>query len=216
MITALQKSPGTLLSNQVLDGSWEGGWAMSPKQVLQGAGKEQCCGYVQCLISIYRMRWLQVPALPHAAPSSKWHPHCAAPLQAYESVKWEKSLGKGKESERNWERNELNAWCKGKLQILETGANCPWQGVMGCDGDIDFTMAWADSVGCVDVAVFACGTLMTGLAGPILYGWWTISKMQMGVGVGSFEAGVGGKYILTGYVGGYCLWWANWQGMYDQ
>ena len=35
-----------------------------PKASLQGAGKEWTCGYVQDPISIYRMRWLLVPALP--------------------------------------------------------------------------------------------------------------------------------------------------------
>ena len=52
-------------------------WAMSPKHILQGAGKEQYCkycGYVQHPISIYGMRWLQVPAMPHVAPFLKVMP----------------------------------------------------------------------------------------------------------------------------------------------
>ena len=38
-------------------------------------------------------------------------------------------------------------------------------GVVRCDRGINFTTAWSDCVGCMDVDISACGTLMTSLAG---------------------------------------------------
>ena len=46
-----------------LPNDWE--WAMSPRWVCRELVRNNLCGYVQHLISIYRMRWLQVPALSH-------------------------------------------------------------------------------------------------------------------------------------------------------
>lgn len=97
-------------------------------------------------------------------------------LSTYKNVKQEKCcLGKKNKSEINWEMNELNVWCKRKLQDtwpLEMRTNCPqWHqpGAAGCKGGTDFTIAQSDGEGCVDEATFICtGTLMTGLFGPIL------------------------------------------------
>ena len=107
-------------------------------------------------------------------------------LVAYENMKWEKScLGKGNESEINWEMNELNVWCKGKLRdtwLPEMGTNCPqwhWTSAVGCEGGTDFAIAQSDGVGCVNVATsIGTGTLMTGLFGPIPCGCQTISKCE--------------------------------------
>ena len=68
---------------------------------------------------------------------------------------------------------------KGKLQdtwLPEMETNSPqwhWMGAVGCKGSTDFTIAWSDGAGHVDVATsIRAGTLMTGFFGPILCGYW--------------------------------------------
>ena len=120
-------------------------------------------------------------------PSSKWCPHCAAPLQAYERKKHERKCpGKEDGSEVNWEMNELKRWSKRILQIPEMGTNCLWQcwtDIVGCDRGVDFTTAWPNSAGWLDMAISVHGTLITGLFGPILCRCQTVSRMQTEAGV---------------------------------
>ena len=117
--------------------------------------------------------------------------------------------------------NELNTWCKGKLQntwLPETGNNCPqqhWIDAGGCKGGANFMITWSDSAGCVDMAIsIHAGTLMTSLFGPIPCGCQTISKMLTRVGVSGFRVRVACKYGFAGYIGGYCLWHMNWWGVH--
>jgi hypothetical protein len=68
-------------------------------------------------------------------------------------------------------------------------------------GCTDFTIAQFDGAGGVDVATsIHTGTLMTGLFGPIPCRCRTVSKIQMGVGVGGFGAGFECKYVFVGYI----------------
>ena len=122
-----------------------------------------------------------------APPSSKWRPSHAAPLQAYEGAKNERNWqGKGDGSVVKWEMNVLKDWSKGILWIPQTGTDCPqqcWMGPARCEGGSNLIIARSNCMGCTDVGIYAHGTLITSLAGPIPCGWQTILKAQMGASV---------------------------------
>ena len=111
----LLEQPG--ISQMAESGLWA--WSKSCREL---ARNNVVAIYVHHLISIYGMGWLQDSALPQVAPFLKVTPS----LRSTSTSLWKCKVGegKGKESEIKWEMNELNVWCKGILQILETGANC--------------------------------------------------------------------------------------------
>ena len=62
-------------------------------------------------------------------------------------------------------------------------------------------------------AVNDMGILITGFVGPIPCGCQTISKIQIGAGVGGFGVEVVGTYVFAGYFGVYCIQRVNWWGV---
>ena len=173
----------SLGSPRELGKTWEQAGNLNPADEQAGIN-EWCCGYVQGQTAIYGIWWLCILHCHMQPPSSKRRPHYTASLQVYEGAKSERNCpGNRGGSVVKWEMNVLKDWSKGILQIPKTGTNCLWQrwtGPAGCEGGSDLTVAQSDCVGCAEVGISPCGTLMTGLDGPIPCGCQTVSKTRTG------------------------------------